>query len=276
MEVIDSILLTGPWMIEPAFGLKALAQYMHKVQLLEKGASAEYLSRKFVMGPSLPTFQTMDGRVSTDAEGIAKIYLSGTMMEEGFCGDRGIVDMVNDMASLDANPRVHGLILEMNTGGGYKTAGYMLNQAIHEFSKPVITYGHMVGSAAYLAASASDEIIAANRGAEFGSIGVMIQFNKEQLNYVKENILTLYSSLSTKKNAEIRSLIAGDENPFVEYLDVLASGFIEEVKENRNIRDDEVFSGGMYSVKEAMANGLIDNAGDSKKVVEILKRHINY
>lgn len=267
-------LLSSNWMIDPWWGLNLFAGFQNEVELIAAGASAKDVLCKYGMDAGLPTFMTSDGRPSSDKAGIASIYLSGLMTVDGMMCSRGIKNLVDDLAQLDANPEVKGLLLEINSGGGEATSAHMLYNALQGFSKPVVTFGHFVGSAAYFAAAATDEIVGAGNGSQFGSIGVVFSIATEAIKQMKEDVTSFYSSLSADKNKPLRALLAGDQGPLIEMLDWMAKNFQTEVKANRSISNQDALKGGMFGAKEAKASGLVDNIGTKAKAIKILNRHI--
>jgi ClpP class serine protease len=261
-------------MIDPWWGLNLFSNFMNEVEAIRSGLSAKEVLRKYDMDAGQPTFMGLDGRPTSDQAGIAQIYLSGLMTTDGGMCSRGIKNMVDDLASIDANPEVKGLLLEINSGGGEATSAHMLYNALESFSKPVVTFGHFVGSAAYFAAAATDEIVGAGNGSQFGSIGVVFSISNEAIKQMKEDVTSFYSTLSADKNKPLRSLLAGDQGPLIEMLDDLAKNFQSEVKSNRTITNQEALKGGMFQAKSAKKSGLIDNIGTKAKAIKILNRHI--
>lgn len=273
-----NMVFASRWMIDPVWGLNQLNNYFADIELLDKGASLKDVVGKYRTAPARPTFTTNQGvPVETTAE-IAHIYVNGLMTVDGqmgACGrGRGMKDFAQDLEALDHNNSVKGVLLEVNSGGGEVTAAHMATEAVKSFSKPIVAFGHFVGSAAYMMSSAADEVVGAGNGAEFGSIGTMIQISNEGLRMLTEDITTIYSSLSKQKNKEIRGLLAGDNSAIMEMLDGLANNFIKEVKSHRDITNSEVFEGGMFLAKDAKKYGLIDNIGSKSKALNILNRQI--
>lgn len=226
------------------------------------------------MNADVPTYLDMEGKPTQGEEGIAVIYLGGPMTVDGGLCSRGIRDTVQDLEELDANDDVKGLIFEVNSGGGSAGAGFMLKTALEEFSKPVVALGHFVGSAAYLAASQADEIVASSKGAMVGSVGTMFSINNKDLEDLRDNYSTYYSNLSGKKNLEIRELMTGNDKPLMKMLDNMAQAFIDEVSDKRTGVKSTALQGELFTAVKAKKLGLIDNIGGRKKAVEILNRHI--
>lgn len=179
----------------------------------------------------------------------------------------GIESLVRDFRAAYQNPNISSIILEINSGGGEATAGAMMKNVIQERNKPVISYAWMAGSAAYLAASASDEIIAANEGAQFGSIGVLFSLDKNILKYYSENILDIYASKSPDKNAAFRAAQEGDFSKYIQMADQHAAVFQKEVQSIRPLKGSEskiqsTLNGAMFFADDAKGRGLVDNIGN--------------
>lgn len=270
--------MSSVWMVDPIWGLRQMNNYLSDLALLEAGASLRDIADKYKAAPMEPTYITSQGVPTQAASEIAQIYVNGLMAVDGqmgACGrGRGMKQFAEDLEALEHNSSVKGVLLEINSGGGEATAGHLSAEAIKNFSKPVVAYGHFVGSAAYMLASATDEIVGAGTGSSFGSIGTMIQISNEGLKMLAEEVTTIYSTLSSSKNKELRGLLAGDNSAMLETLDALANNFISEVKSHRDITNKEVFTGGMYMAKDAKKYGLVDNIGTKGKALKILNRQI--
>lgn len=136
------------------YGFKLLSQYEHDLELVKEGIiDPKTIADRYRTDASYPTYTDYKGNRIEGEQGIAHIYYSGPIMEgDGFCY-RGVRSMIEDLEAIDSNPRVQGVLLELNSGGGSATASWMLHNALQAMSKPVVTLGHLVASGAYLAAS---------------------------------------------------------------------------------------------------------------------------
>ena len=117
-----------------------------------------------------------------------------------------------------------------------------------------------------------------NISAEFGSIGVMMQFPDYAKYYEKMGIKvhTIYSDLSTHKNAPFEAALKGDYKSIKEeQLNPLAREFQNTVKEHRKNLDTKVegiLNGRMFFAADALKNGLIDAIGTHEQATEEVRR----
>jgi len=157
-------------------------------------------------------------------------------------------------------------------------AGHIIHNAIKEFGKPVISYVYNAGSAAYMAASASKEIVAANVNARVGSIGALIQVSQSFIDEFSKDILEVYSDLSTDKNKEFRELLKGNTEPIREMLNQSVEIFQKMVTDNRILKLDAKGSlrGGMFFAEDAKKRGLIDSIGNNEFALEGIKKYSKY
>ena len=114
--------------------------------------------------------------------------------------------------------------------------------------------------------------------AEFGSIGVMMQF-PDYAKYYEERgikIHTIYSNLSTYKNAPFEAARKGEYTSIKEeQLDPLARQFQEAVKAHRQQLDqkiDGILAGRMFYAKDALKHGLIDQIGTEQEATDLVRR----
>lgn len=215
----------------------------------------------------------------------AIIPVHGTLLKYGtYCsyGTTEYADLIREAA--DA-PNISSVVCDIDSGGGAVDAIAPLVDAIlyaRGKGKAVVSHCDLCASAAYYAASYSNEIIAANRiSAEFGSIGVMMSFPDYAKYYENAGIKvhTIYSNLSDYKNAPFEAAKKGDYAAIRdEELDPLAREFQAEVKKNRGnclkLETEGLLRGRMFYADEAQAVGLIDGVGTMDYAVQ-RSREIN-
>lgn len=209
---------------------------------------------------------------------IAIIPLTGTMLKHGTYCSYGTTEVAKMIEEAAESPKVDGVVLEIDSGGGSVDAIAPMAQAIQNAQskgKPVVACCDLCASAAYYVACYCDEIIASNSiSSEFGSIGVMMSFEDYAKAYEKEGIIqhTIYSNLSTHKNAAFEAARKGDYSLIkTEELDPLAQNFQEAVKEHRKKLDlavDGIIAGRMFFARDAQAKGLIDSVGSLNNAVK--------
>lgn len=275
---IDELIISGVWHIDQTFGIEVLNQYLHDLMLRGSGFSVNEIGlserRKANAGLVYAADSTPinDSKLIynaqlTPANSIAVLKLSGAMRVNDGLSSSGVESLVRDFRAAYQNPNISSIILEINSGGGEATAGAMMKNVIQERNKPVISYAWMAGSAAYLAASATDEIIAATEGAQFGSIGVLFSLDKKFLEYYTENNMDIYASKSPDKNAAFRAAQEGDFSKYVQMADQHAAVFQKEVQSMRPLKGSEskiqsTLNGAMFFAEDAKSRGLVDNIGN--------------
>lgn len=199
-------------------------------------------------------------------DSVISMDVSGFMSsEDGLCS-YGAKSFAKALLAYKNVDNVIGAKINFDSGGGEAMAGHIIYDAIKEFQKPVIAYVYNAGSAAYLAAVAAKEIVAANENAKVGSIGAYISISKKFLELYGSEIVDIYSDLSSDKNKEIRSLLNGDETPIKEMLNRSVEIFQSKVKKNRPLKKDPEgsMSGGMFFANDAKSRGLIDFIGNNE------------
>lgn len=210
-------------------------------------------------------------------ESVALVPVHGTMLKYGtYCayGTTEIADMIYEAAN---NPKMAGVVLDIDSGGGSVDAIAPLVSALdycRKLGKVTIAHCDLCASAAYYTAIYCDEIIANNAiSSEFGSIGVMMSFPDYAKYYESEGIKihTIYSDLSNYKNAPFEAAKKGEyELIKSEELNPLAKAFQDCVKERRSKLDLSVpgiVAGRMFYAGDALKHGLIDSMGDKQYAI---------
>ena len=185
----------------------------------------------------------------------------------------GSIDSVEDAEyystvapSLEANPDIKGLVLDIDSGGGAMESSESIMLTLKGFSKPsVAVIRNMGASGAYLAATGADRIYA-SRVSDVGSIGVTNEFldTSEQ---DKQNGITFYNFASGMHKGlfkEHGTLTQEQIDVIMEDIMKSADVFIEYVSLNRGIPLDkvkEIATGRSYLGEDALKLGLIDQIG---------------
>ena len=217
-------------------------------------------------------FSTIDARAGQ----IALLKLSGAMFQDDFISTKGMRSFADDIRQADQNPNIAAILIEANTGGGELLAGQTLRNAIKDTGKPVLVYAHYLGSAGVWGTIFADHIMAAGKGSEIGSIGVFTSLNKGFLEAYKEQMVSIYSRKSQKKNQEFRALLAGDYTPLENALTEADEIFMADVKHNRPLAGDvdDTLSGAMFFAADARSRGLVDSIGTFQDAIAETQRLI--
>jgi len=236
---------------------------------------------------SVSTFGTYD---DAPEGSVAVIPLKSVMVKYGNWCQYGTEEIAGFMMQAAASKKIDALVLDIDSGGGSVDAIPPMLEAIRkiqtEYNKPVIASADLCASAAYFVASHCDRIIANNDlSAEFGSIGVMMQFWDIQPYYEKEGYVfhKIYAPESTYKNLPFEKALKGDYDLIKEEeLSPLAIAFQNAVKEKRGQKLDMtvegLINGRMFyasnsknSKLDAKAVGLIDEVADLDRAISLAK-----
>lgn len=252
------------------------------------GMNGEKLSDR---QPVLRTVMAADGVTASQSDNsfakapkdsIAVISLRGDMLKEGTMCSYGTEEIAAVIREAADAKNIIGIRLDIDSGGGAVDAIAPMLEAIafsQSKGKPVGACCDLCASAAYYVASHCNFIMADNSiSAEFGSIGVMMQF-PDYAKYYEERgikIHTIYSNLSNYKNAPFEAARKGEYASIKEeQLDPLARQFQEAVKQHRqNLKTDVegILNGRMFYAKDALNNGLIDRIGTAAEATEEVRR----
>lgn len=259
---IDELIVSGTWAIEPNYGFEQLQKYLLEV---ETGQTSYHESRAaantYIIESATYKQVSMRDISSAPAGSIAIIPINGVMRLDDGWSSRGIQSVINDIRTINDTPNIAGIVLKMNTGGGEAQAGAALKLAIEESTKPVTVVTRFLGSAGVMAALGADKIFAEDKTVEIGSVGAMVQINRDVARYYRDNIDTIYAKQSTSKNREWRSYLIGDMGPLTERVTKLNSFFVEDTRARLSGDQDtidRVLSGEMLFADEALSVGLID------------------
>lgn len=246
-----------------------------------KDMSADKLSDRKVMAVSTSS-GTVDSYDKAPEGSVAVIDLRGDMIKEGTWCSYGTEEIAAAMRAAASSDKVIGIRLDIDSGGGAVDAIAPMLDAIsfaQSQGKPVVACCDLCASAAYYVACHCDEIVADNDiSAEFGSIGVMMQFPDYAKYYEQKGIKvhTIYSDLSTHKNAPFEAALKGEYKSIKEeMLNPLARKFQQAVKSHRPNLDtkvDGILNGRMFFAKDALKYGLIDKIGNHEVATSEVQR----
>ena len=176
--------------------------------------------------------------------------------------------LIHQIERAEANPRVCGIVLEIDGPGGMISRVDVAAELIRNCSKPTATVvtGTMA-SAHFWLGSAADRTFIASPLCEVGSVGVMITHYSFR-EFFKQNGIdyrVIYPDTADLKNKEVRALEDnGDEQPFKEHAEKIHRLFAETVAKNLGITYDPelpLFRGEMFDAAQAVAAGYIDEQG---------------
>lgn len=229
------------------------------------GVFSSLLALRFTFGGSLS-----DGSVADGASYIANIKIEGVIVEDDFRST--ILDKIAKEKSIKA------VIVNISSPGGGIVGSEILYhdlRAIAALKPIVVIMGSVAASGGYMAAIASDYIIAHN-GTLTGSIGVLMEApnatalaNKIGLKFHTYKSSPLKASPSTFENS----------TPIVdkvvqESIDDSYEFFVEMVKARRGQKINNIaFDGRVFTGRQALEVGLVDKVGSKTDALLYLKQN---
>lgn len=211
--------------------------------------------------------------LAVDADEIAVIDISGTITYgdsngTDYTSKKEIEAELNDAYS---NPKIKGIVLDINSGGGSLVASDEISDMIKKSPKPIVSYiGDKGFDEAYLIASASNYIFASS-SSSLGGIGLSY-INTDR--YSDEKVTGVFNEKylknnKTKSNSKVKT--AKDLANAQKMVDQDYTLFIKKIAENRDLKAKyvaELAHGKKYNGNEAKKLGLIDEIGSKGQSIE--------
>jgi ClpP class serine protease len=276
LDISRSLIPTGKIAMEPKYGANLMQSYLSELMQIAMGipaANMGYGDRK--AASIVQTIEVKNDKNKFSSDKIAIVNINGMIRgEDGLCSI-GMATMADQL--LKEKNNVTGAIFKINSGGGYMDGAEMMIAAIREFGKPTVSIGHFMGSAAYMIASETNQILAQTEMSEFGSIGVLIELNKEFKNEYKEKVDVIYAETSADKNEAFRKWLNDDLTGYIQLANEADKFFMKLVKRNRDLKGEdnvikETLAGKMFYADDAKERGLIDGRGDNNKAISLIQK----
>ena len=226
---------------------------------------------------------TTDNSVSTDFgyDYIGTIYIEGTISEDagGTYNHQYLLNAIDAMIADDENK---GMILYVDTPGGSVFASDELYFKIREYQekteRPVYaSMQSMAASGGYYISAPCDKIIA-NRNCWTGSIGVTLGTMydiSELLDNLGIKTNTITSGANKAMGSSVEPMTSEQRAIFQSMVDEAYEQFVGIVAEGRDMKLSKVkklADGRIYTAKQALDNGLIDQIGTFEEAAEDMKK----
>lgn len=215
---------------------------------------------------------------------LALIHVEGILVTgrsgQGLLGRQtGAATVVEALRQARLDPRIRGVLLRVNSGGGSVLASEIIRREIMatQKRKPVVTsFGEAGASGAYLLGMEADHVLC-NRSTLTGSIGVW--GGKLVFGGLMEKLGIGFGGASRGRFARMDDpLTPYDEEArtqIQEELDRHYRNFVSAVAERRRISEPEVEligRGRIWSGVEAISHGLVDELGGMREGMAALRR----
>lgn len=223
-----------------------------------------------------------DNSVSTDFghDYIGVIHIEGTISEDagGTYNHQYLLNAIDAMMTDSENK---GLMLYLDTPGGSVFASDELYFKIREYQekteRPVYaSMQSMAASGGYYVSAPCDKIIA-NRNCWTGSIGVTLGTMydvSELLDNLGIKTNTITSGANKAMGSSVEPMSKEQREIFQSLVDEAYEQFVGIVAEGRNMKVEKVkklADGRIYTAKQALDNGLIDQIGTFEEAVADMK-----
>ncbi|MBM7853760.1 protease-4 [Desulfohalotomaculum tongense] len=197
----------------------------------------------------------------------------------GFGGDvsAGSQTVISQLQEARENPNIKAVVLHINSPGGSAAGSLEIGSEIkrlRQSGKKVVAYmGDIAASGAYWISCETDSIVA-NPATITGSIGVIMQTMDLQGLYDKLGIDTnVYKSGPHKDMGSASRDVTEEERAiFQSMIDDIYQQFVTVVANGRNMdveRVKELADGRIYTGRQALELGLVDELGDMHRAIQI-------
>ncbi len=269
MKLLD--LLMSPWAILP--GQLTEIQSIYAMHL--RGDKIDIAAIEARLGRPLANEQ-QDYQMRQG--GIAVLALEGTMAPKANIFSRVSGGISTQMAGLQlesaaADPRVKGIVLDFDSGGGSVFGTPELAATINDLAKikPIVTVSEgMLASAAYWAGSAANAVYISGPTVMVGSIGVVSSHNFDPQSKGGKTEITAgkYKRIAS----DIGPLSEEGRAYMQEHVDHYYSVFVDAVSSSRGTTADAVLEhmadGRVWIGQQAIDRGLVDGYATVDAMVE--------
>ncbi len=211
-------------------------------------------------------------------DSIGRILIEGAIFDE--------VDLLKKLEILEFDPKLHGLIVEIDSPGGAVVPSYRLYDGIKKIAdkKPLaIVMKSVAASGGYLISLAGEKIFA-HPSTITGSIGVIF-FKadvRELLNKIGVKPLVFKSGKLKASPNPIEEVEEGANKMMEKTIFSTKKQFVDLVLARRKITDEKIIAdienSGIYLGVEAKEIGLIDELGGIKEAYEwiVKEKNLNF
>lgn len=220
---------------------------------------------------------------------IARVNVEGTIMNNPGTnpnpfggGGYQHEHMMKQLDKIKKDPTINAVLLYVNSPGGGVYESAEIHDKLKEIKKAdktiYVAMGNMAASGGYYISTPADRIFASNETFT-GSLGVIM----ENINY--QELANEYGvKFNTFKSGKYKDIMSPtremteEEREIIQTLvDESYQQFVDVIAEGRDMSEDrvkELADGRIYSGKQALNNGLIDEIGFREDALKALKEEI--
>ncbi|PKO73345.1 MAG: Clp protease ClpP, partial [Betaproteobacteria bacterium HGW-Betaproteobacteria-17] len=259
MTLID--LLRGAWAIQPDRLLEI--QSIYDTHL--RGEKIDLPALEARLGRPLASEQ-QEYRIREG--GVAVLSIEGVLAPKAnlfmrISGGASTQLLVKQVESAVADPRVRGLVLQVDSGGGSALGVPKLAETIRELSavKPIVTVTDgVMASGAYWLGSAANAVFGSGTTVQVGSIGVVMTHNYTP--NASNGQTTEITAGRYKRMATSAKPLNEEATAYLQQMvDHIYSVFVDAVAQNRSVTSEEVLQhmadGRVFIGQQAVDAGLL-------------------
>ncbi len=182
-------------------------------------------------------------------------------------------DVRDFFARAEADPLIHGVLIEVNSPGGTPVASEQVAEIINTSNLPTVSLiGDLGTSGGYLAAAAADRVVASAMS-DVGSIGVTMSYLEESIKNYEEGITFVPLASGEFKDAgnPNKPLTPEERLRFEADLQIVHNEFVGSIARLRNMPVAEVellADGSTMPGVQALEKGLVDSIGGRQVAAE--------
>ena len=164
-------------------------------------------------------------------------------------------DIITALRAADADPDISEIIMDVESPGGTIAGLFPTLQAMDEVTTPITArVQNLAASAAYALVAKADRIVAMNRGAQFGSVGIVVR------GYSDPDQITITSTEAPLKAPDIGT--EEGQAAIREELDAVHELFVEAIADGRGTSprgvNENFGRGAVLLAEDALERGMID------------------
>lgn len=277
---MESILSVRHWALEEGFFQTMAPIVKHRLTHgHDLSTFAQDVEERFTAGPLRATYNDKRNRVFRSNNRIGVVPLIGTLTKNGGLCSYGMTDYQQIISNMNQDDDIDAIVLFADTPGGSVMGTPELGNTVRDSAKPIVTFvDNMLASAGVWIGSQSSHIVVNGEDptAAVGSIGTLCM-HINQSTFIEKNIgqVVIYRAEQSTDKARFNSIEPVTEEMEAELiaeLTEITDLFIATVQSGRQGKlktdGENIFTGKMYSPKDAKKYGLIDQIGSLEDAVD--------
>lgn len=274
-----------PWLIDPAKAQILEQVFRAHVSARMTGEPVEVAAIEAKQHVTAPPMKRADGGYQVTDGGVAVLQVHGTLVQrtmglDALSGLTSYGSIGQQLQTALADPKVRGIVLEIDSPGGEAAGVWDLAAQIMNASKPVVAHANeMAFSAAYALASAAQDGLYLPESGMVGSVGViMLHVDQSQLDSKRGLVYTPIFAGSRKADFSSHAPLSDRARATAqEGVDHLYEIFVDHVAAARAIGPDVVKAteAGHMRPGQAIDIGMADGIASFAEAVQTMQDRVS-